>query len=171
MLTLMLLRHAKSSWTQIGSTDFERPLNDRGRQSAPQIGRYMADNDLTPAQIYSSPAVRAKTTTQLTLDEISGAPAPIFDQALYDGGPESLFNTIATASDDLSPLLVVGHNPTIHAMSLSLCRNGNAEALKRLSTKYPTGALAIIDFELDHWSEITGGSGQLRDFIEPRTLG
>lgn len=170
MLTLMLLRHAKSSWTQIGSTDFDRPLNDRGRMTAPQIGSYMADNDLTPAQIFSSPAVRAKTTTQLALAEIPGVPAPTYDQALYDGGPESLFNTIAAASDDLNTLLVVGHNPTIHAMGLSLCSSGNAEALERLGTKYPTGALAIIDFKLDHWSEITGGSGQLRDFIEPRGL-
>ena len=170
MLTLMLLRHAKSSWTQIGSTDYERPLNERGMQTAPLIGRYMAEHDLAPAQIYSSPAKRAKTTAQLALAQMPNAPEPTYDQALYDGGPESLFNTITSTPDSLNPVLVVGHNPTIHALSLSLCRTGNETAFQALSTKYPTGGLAIIDFNAQDWHEVTGGSGTLRDFILPRTL-
>jgi len=170
MLTLMLLRHAKSSWTQIGSTDFERSLNERGIKSAPLIGQYMADNDLTPKLIYSSSAARAKATTQLVLAELPEAPEPAYDQSIYDGGPESLFNKIASSPNSASPLLVVGHNPTIHAMSLSLCRAGNEKAFQTMSAKYPTGGLAIIDFDLQDWSEVTGGSGTLRDFILPRTL-
>ncbi len=169
MLTLMLLRHAKSNWTQIGSTDFERTLNDSGMQTASLIGRYMAEHDLAPAKIYSSPAVRAKTTTQLALAQIPNTPEPVYDQAFYDGGPESLFNTITSTPNGLTPVLVVGHNPIIHAMSLSLCRAGNEKAFQALSAKYPTGGLAIIDFDLQDWHEVTGGSGLLRDFILPHT--
>jgi phosphohistidine phosphatase len=171
MLTLMLLRHAKSSWTQIGSTDFERPLNERGTQTAPLIGRYIAANNLAPAQIYCSTARRAKTTAQLVLAEIPGTPEPVYVREIYDGGPESLFNTIASTPNGLDPVLVVGHNPTIHGLCLSLCRGGNGEALHNMSIKYPTGGLAIMDFDHENWNDIAGGSGRLRDFITPRALG
>lgn len=171
MLTLLLLRHAKSSWTQIGATDFERPLNERGRTAAPLIGRYIQNQEnLVPQRIYCSAAARAQITAQLVLAEIPNAPEPVYERALYDGGTETSFHFITGTENGVSPVMVVGHNPTIHALALSLSGTGNPDALEKLRYKYPTGGLAVIDFELSDWRDIGGGDGYLREFISPREL-
>lgn len=170
MLTLLLLRHAKSSWAERGITDFDRPLNERGLAAAPLIGRYLTASGLTPQVAVSSPALRARTTANLVLAECPGAPALELHDGLYDGGPEAMFNIAAQIQTATSPILMVGHNPTIHALALALAPDGNAEAFRKLAIKYPTGGLAVIDFDMAEWRGIEAGAGRLRDFISPREL-
>lgn len=171
MLRLMLFRHAKSSWTDPGLDDHDRPLNPRGQKSAPLIGRFMRNQKLTPELVLCSPARRARETWKLASAELRTAPRLLVEDALYDfGNGGRILDTVRAKADTAQSVMVVGHNPSIERLAQRLIGKGDVKLRKRLAEKYPTGALAVISFDTGDWDNIEDGKGTLAFFARPRDL-
>lgn len=171
MLTLSLLRHAKSSWDDVDLDDFERPLSKRGASAAPQMGRAIRDLKLKPDLVLCSAAVRTRATVALVLLEL-GPPAPEvrYDDGLYLAAPKVILGHIRKVDKGVRNLLVVGHNPGMHALALELAGVAKREDMAELATKFPTAALASMTFDLSSWRDVAAGLGHLVVFMTPRNL-
>jgi len=176
MLTLILLRHAKSSWGDPGLSDFKRPLAKRGKKVAPEIGAALARLGLRPDLILCSGAVRARETLTLVLPELgSQSPPVVYDDRLYMALPDGLLaglHRIKPDHEGNTPrcVMMVGHNPGFEELALLLVGDGPADELARLSEKFPTAAAAVIVFDADTWSAIEPGYGRLNHFLTPKRL-
>jgi phosphohistidine phosphatase len=169
MVTLSLLRHAKSAWNLPGLRDFDRLLAPRGEKAAPRMGRFIAENGLEPDLILCSPAARAKATLELVLPELAARPDVQFTEGLYGMGPGDMLRLIRALPQSCRHAMLVGHNPAMQALALDLAGVGDAGAIEALGAKFPTGALAVFDFDCG-WAEIAPGGGTLRLFMTPRAL-
>ncbi len=167
--TLYLLRHAKSDSGARGLRDFDRPLAPRGRQAAPRMAAYMRDQGLAPDLVLASAAARARETWELMAPEFGGDTPVVFEDALYLAGPRPLLDRLRRIGD-AARVLLIGHNPGLHSLSLQLGIEGEPDALAEMARKYPTAALAEIAFEMDHWDQIARHRGRLMRFVRPRAL-
>lgn len=165
----MLARHAKSSWGDLALSDHDRPLNRRGRDAAPRVGRALSEAGFVPELVYSSTSARTRETWQLLAPAFNTQPDVVYHQELYLASPRAVLDVIATASDEVSTLLVLGHNPSTHALAAFLSRTGHPDLIERIRYKFPTGAVAVIELEGARWADAEGG-GELLDFILPRLL-
>jgi len=170
MRRLLLLRHAKSSWSEPGASDHERPLNRRGQEAAPRIGAYLARHGLIPDHVLCSTARRARETWELVAAEAPAAPSPIFTDRLYDASPRTLVDVFRHAEPAAKSLLVVAHNPGLQEAATTLIASGDLEDRERLREKLPTGGLVVIDFAIPDWSKLHARSGRLERFVVPRML-
>jgi phosphohistidine phosphatase len=171
MRRLMLLRHAKSDWTTPGTRDHERALALRGREAAPRIGAYMVHHGLTPDLVVCSTATRARETWDLVAAAFAAAPPAVFESRVYEAGAQALFDVVKQTKADTHVLLLTGHNPGLHDFAQRLIASGDTDARQRLTEKFPTGALAVIDFAIDDWRQLHPRSGRLDRFVVPRALG
>lgn len=159
MKKLLILRHAKSSWSNPELSDFDRPLNERGLRTAPFMGTLIANRRLTPTAIVSSPANRARQTAELILSSI-GADIPLtFDDRIYEASPNNLRLVVSETNDDFPSVMIVGHNPGIEGFIRHL--TGAIETM-------PTTALAVIELNIDSWSDIKNNTGELITVIRPK---
>ncbi len=170
MRRLLLLRHAKSSWSEPGASDHDRPLNRRGQEAAPRIGAYLARHKLIPDRVLCSTARRARETWELVAAEVPGVPAATFTERLYDATPRALVDVLRHAEPEAKSLLVVGHNPGLQEAATALIASGDLEDRERLREKLPTGGLIVIDFAIPDWSKLHPRSGRLERFVVPRML-
>jgi phosphohistidine phosphatase len=170
MLRLMLLRHAKSDWSKPGEVDHDRDLNKRGRETAPRIGHYIAGHGLSPDHVLCSTAQRARTTWELVATELDVPPQTVFERRLYNAAAQAVLDLVRATENGVRTLLVVGHNPGLQDLAGALIASGNLDHRERLSEKLPTGALVVIDFALDKWTELHPQAGRLERFIAPRGL-
>ena len=170
MLTLSLLRHAKSSWDNAKLRDVERPLNDRGRDAAPRIGAFMAANRIVPELVLCSSSVRTRQTLDLVLPNLSPTPAVSYEEAIYLAPPTVLLKRLKKVENSVGHVMIVAHDPGLHRLALELCGSGDPEMLQALARKFPTAALAVIRFETSAWSKLKAGSGRLALFITPKSL-
>lgn len=174
MLTLLLLRHAKSSWDNPALADYDRPLAKRGVKAAPRVGAELAALGLHPALILCSGAARARETLSLVLPAIAEpAPEVIYDDAFYMASPDALLamlRTLPAGGGAPKSVMVVGHNPGLEELAELLVGDGEAEAQEVMAEKFPTCALAVITFDADNWSDIAPGTGKLTRFITPARL-
>lgn len=170
MKQLLLLRHAKSSWDSPELDDFRRPLADRGRSAAERLGRELLARGWLPERALVSPALRARTTWELVLAELPGAVPADFPASLYNASAESVLSEIQRAPKPVKTLLVVGHNPGLEDLARLLAgENSEAEALRRLGEKFPTGALARFAFD-GAWKTLHYGAARLTHFVRPKDL-
>jgi len=171
MKTLILLRHAKSSWNDSVARDFDRPLNKRGHRAARTVGEEMRAQGLEFDAVIASPAARVVETLA---DVARGYGRPIsaaFDERIYLAPVTTLLEVIHEADDGADRLLIVGHNPGLETMALMLTEGDEGNRLRSdLADKYPTGTIAEIAFAVERWSEIGRGTGRLKRFIRPRDL-
>ena len=170
MRRLMLLRHAKSDWAAPGARDRDRPLSARGRESAPKMGAYMARHALVPDLIVASPAARVSETLDHLLPAFRQLPKIRYDERLYETSADALLEVIKKTPKAVHSLLLVGHNPGLAEFASLLMAAGDVEARQRLIEKFPTAALAVIDFPLDDWGKLHPKAGRLDRFVVPRTL-
>ena len=171
MLNLMLLRHAKSSLADAGQEDSDRPLNDRGRNAATAVGRYMASHGLVPQLVLCSPARRARETWGLVAGELKASPAILTVAEIYDfGDGKALMECLRQKAGAAQSVSLVGHNPSIAGLAQILIGKGNDKLRERLEKKYPTAALAVISFDLDNWGSFTAGAGTLMRFVTPKDI-
>ena len=171
MLRLTLLRHAKSSWDDPGLTDHERPLSKRGTRAATRIGRYIAKHQLTPDQILCSDAIRARATLSLVLAMLDQpAPQTSVLADLYLADPDTILGTLRAHAGDAHHVMIIGHNPGLHALALSLTASSTGDHLAQLAMKYPTAALAQFTFDCAEWAEVTPATGTLETYVTPRAL-
>ena len=171
MLTLILLRHAKSGWIDPGLGDHERQLTKRGTKAASLMGRYIADNNLTPNLILCSDATRTRETLVLVLQGLgSRTLQTVITEDLYLATPDTISATIARQAGGARSIMVIGHNPGLHTLALSLPVNSTTTDFTELAVKYPTAALVEISFNIKAWDAIQPATGTLKRFIVPRSL-
>ncbi len=161
MKTLFILRHAKSSWDNAALSDFERPLNERGLEAAPLMGGVMKKNRFQPKLILSSPARRAEQTAALIKQSANIGGAIRFDERIYEASPARLLEVIAEQNEKTASVMLVGHNPGLEGLLKFL--TGELQPM-------PTAALAVVDLEIDKWSEINSSKGNLRTLIRPKEI-
>ena len=169
MVTLSLFRHAKSAWGNPGLGDFERPLAPRGEKAAPRMGAYMAREGLAPGVVLCSTAKRARQTLELAQAEWEPKPEIRYEDGLYHAGPGEMLRFLQALPASCSHAMIIGHNPGVYSLAATLCGDGEGDALAALGTKFPTAALAVIEFEGD-WKGISPGQGYLQRFVLPREL-
>ncbi len=171
MKSLLLLRHAKSSWSDPGQSDRERPLNKRGRAAAKAIGRFMEQNTLRPCLVKCSPARRTTETLRLVVKQLSTKPVIETDEDLYVfSSGQSYLVPIHATPNDVNSLMLVGHNPTTELLADYLTGEGPEIDRARMSEKFPTCALAVLEFKIDDWQSVGRRGGHLTRFVLPREL-
>lgn len=170
MKTVLLLRHAKSSWEDSSLDDYERPLDPRGIRAAGKVGRHMATEGLIPDRVLCSGARRARETWEMVSAFLDARIPVEVLPAIYHGSADTVKALIQRLPDSDQNVLLVGHNPTFHHLASTLVAAGPEDAMAELRSKYPTGALAVLDFEVPSWNRVKLGTGHLRAFIRPRTL-
>jgi len=168
MLSLALLRHAKSSWDATDIDDFDRSLNERGRAAAPVMGEALNELNFEPQLILCSSAKRTRETLTLMQPSLKGSEEIAFDDQLYLTGPETLYARLKAVPIGTKSVLMIGHNPGMHGLALMLLGTGDAKSISRLEDKFPTAALAIFTFPQVAWRDLTPASGHLEAFITPR---
>lgn len=168
MLTLTLLRHAKSNWDDDSLDDFERPLAKRGLKAATEMGRELVELGPLPDRILCSTAVRTRATLSLILAE-SDAPVPdiSYSDSLYLALPESILEEVQDHAGTSNHVMVVGHNPGLHGLALSLTGDGRRKDIQAMAAKFPTAALARITFPCQSWGEVRPGTGTLQAYLTP----
>ncbi len=159
MKTIYLLRHAKSSWDNESLSDFERPLNERGMNTAPFMGEVMTGRGYVPSLIISSPAMRAKTTAELVIQSGDFGSQMTLDDRIYEASPNTLRQVASELGDDVGSVMLVGHNPGME---------GFIRYLTGLIEPMPTAALAVIELAIDKWNDIDADSGTIVEIIRPK---
>jgi phosphohistidine phosphatase len=170
MLTLSLFRHAKSSWDDAGVKDFDRPLAPRGETAAPRMGAFMAEHDIQPQLILCSPAQRTRQTLDLVLPHLGGDPTVVYEEGFYLARASQLLARVRKVEPHVRHIMIIGHDPGMHGLAVELAGSGAPRNMQALAAKFPTAGLAVLDFELDDWSQIEPGLGQLRLFMTPKRL-
>jgi phosphohistidine phosphatase len=165
MKRLILTRHAKSSWDDPLTPDHDRPLNERGKAAAADLGQWLASRDYVPGEVLCSDALRTRKTFSGIAPALPGTPVLELKPALYHAGPDVMMAVLRHAKADV--VMVIGHNPGIAEFAARLVAHPpvNAEF-----ARYPTGATLVADFDVDDWSKVAFGSGVAVDFIVPREI-
>ncbi len=164
MKTLILLRHAKSSWDNPDIEDFERPLNQRGLKDAPLIAEFLTEIPFIPELIVSSPAKRAKTTAEIISEKTGYNPNNIvFNESVYEADADILMEVVNSTPDKVNTLLLVGHNPAITVFC-------NLISDKRIDN-IPTCGLAAIQMNIKSWKSVAIDCGKLIFFEYPKKAG
>ncbi|MEK6658533.1 MAG: histidine phosphatase family protein [Campylobacterota bacterium] len=161
MKKLYIIRHAKSSRKDEVINDFDRPLNKRGKQNAPFMGKRLKENGIMPDIIVSSPALRAKTTAKLIAKEIKYAKDILFNQDIYESSPSTLHEILTKIDDKCGILFLVGHNPSLNML---------AEYYVDFSQNIPTSGVVEIEFDCDKWADISAKNAKLISFDYPKKI-
>lgn len=162
MKTLLILRHAKSSWAAPGLADHDRPLNDRGKRDAPRMGQLLLDENLTPDLILSSTAKRARKSAALVAKSCGYSRNVDALADLYLAGPQAYFHALQGVDDGLDRILVVGHNPGMEDLVQELVGEFH---------RMPTAALAHVELEIDSWVNVSRHVNcRLQNFWCPKEL-
>ncbi len=171
MKTLLLLRHAKSSWDDPSLEDFDRPLAPRGEKAAPLMARYLRKMGLRPDLVLCSPALRARQTWSLVARSLDSKIEVKDMRGLYLSSPGRLLDAVRRAPNAASCVMLVGHNPGMENLAMALAGpSSDPPALAKLHAKFPTAALAEIEFEVAAWTNLARGEGCLKRFIRPQDL-
>ena len=165
---LILLRHAKSAWPD-GVSDPDRPLAERGIADATVAGPILAGLDLTATDaVLCSPALRTRQTWRLVAQALTDPPPIRFEPVIYGAEVDELFGLIRSLPDDVTTVLVIGHEPTMSQTAAALAGPGSdPDGLARLNTKYPTSGMAVFTLDQE-WSALTARGATLERFVVPR---
>lgn len=162
MKTLLVLRHAKSSWNDSGLADHDRPLNERGERDAPRIGDLVRQQRVTPDLIVSSDAVRARMTAEAVAHSAGYAGEIQFENLLYGAAPDDILVVLRAAEPHATIVMIVGHNPGLEALVGHL--TGERQDM-------PTAALAQIELPIDRWRDLDESTrGTLVELWRPKEL-
>ena len=171
MLSLALLRHAKSSWEENALNDFDRPLSERGLKSAPRAGKALLGFGFRPTLVLCSTAQRTRETLDLCLPVLvqHGNPPQVrYDDRLYLASSTTILEVIRDAGGASPSLLVVGHNPGRHHAAVTLAGSGEAGLIQALNDKMPTAAVALMSFARQRWRDIRSRDGNLVAYWTPK---
>lgn len=161
MKTLIVVRHAKSSWDDPSLSDFKRPLNERGERDAPRMAKVLKEKELTIDAVLSSPAVRALTTCEEFVD-ILGIPRRNIQlvKELYHAGDEMILSVVKGINDNTDVAMLFGHNP-----GLTDFVNG---LLEEEIENVPTTGIVGCKLKVDKWSDVRWGCGDMKFFEWPK---
>ena len=162
--TLYLVRHAKSSWSDTTLADRERPLNKRGRRSAPDMGRRLALENHRPDLVISSPANRAHSTARIIANELHYDESDILmDERLYFSGTGNMLGLLEEQDDRFESVMIVGHNPAMTSLLNTLCDTPVDDM--------PTCAIAVVGCGMESWSELRSADRYLLAYDFPKGSG
>jgi phosphohistidine phosphatase len=167
MKQLFLLRHAKSSHKDSSLDDHDRPLASRGRRATEVMAAYLRDHSIEPALVLCSSAVRARQTLDGVAPGLGGSPDVRVESELYQASASRLLARLQRVPDAVPSAMLVGHNPSMQQLALDLASAG--PDLAGLSDKYPTGALAILEFDAS-WGDLDADGARLARLVKPRDL-
>lgn len=168
--SLLLLRHAKSSWADEALDDIDRPLATRGLKAAPLMGREMLRRGWVPDLALVSPAVRTRQTYALAAAQWPAVPPSVVDEAIYEAQAPRILAAIRATDDAVRTLLVVGHNPGLEDLAALLAApQSDAEAAAAMRMKFPTAAVAHLSLA-GRWSELDRRTATLEAFVTPAML-
>jgi phosphohistidine phosphatase len=159
---LLLLRHAKSSWDDPSLADHDRPLAPRGRKAAKRIGEYLREQGIEISLVLCSSARRTRETLELA--QPSGEVQ--VERELYGASAQQLLERIRRVPDEVTSLMLIGHNPATEDLALALA----ADRSELEGAKFPTGALATFTVN-GSWQALAPGEAALTAFVKPRELG
>ena len=161
MKKLILIRHAKSDWHSDARSDFERPLNDRGKQAAPLIGSRLAKRNCRPDVLISSPAKRASSTAKRIAREIDyPAETIVYDNEIYEACLNTLLRLVNNLDDRYTRVMLIGHNPGFSELG---------EWFTSAAPDWlPTCGLLELELPVDSWAEIFEGCATLARYDYPK---
>lgn len=157
MKTLLLMRHAKSDWSAEYGADHDRPLSERGVRSARVMGQVLAREGLAPDLIISSTAARARSTAEIASESGGWATDLVLEELLYGSGPNDVIE-LAASAPQVGRLMLVGHQPTWSILASIL--TGERVEMK-------TATVAVIEFDIDDWSELPTSHGKVAGVYRP----
>ena len=161
MKTLLLMRHAKSSWDDPSLRDFDRPLNKRGLRAAPLMAAHLRRKKLRPGLVVASPAERAKQTASLVVEHAGLTAELRHDERIYDADLPRLLEVVSQLDAGAEEVLLVGHNPGMEELLTHL--TGAQERM-------PTAALARLELDVEAWADVRPGCGRLAWVVRPKEL-
>ncbi|MBU1658438.1 histidine phosphatase family protein [bacterium] len=159
MKKLYIIRHAKSDWEDLSLSDFERPLNKRGKKNAPFMSKILKQKGVLPDAILSSPALRAKTTAQLFAKGIDFKKNIIYKENMYEADTGQLREILMMLSDADNKVFLFGHNPGFNML---------VESFVNFHENIPTCGIVEIAFECKKWSQINASNAKLISFDYPK---
>ncbi len=161
MKTILIMRHAKSDWSDGSLADFDRPLNKRGKKAAPFMGIEIKKRDLVPDIIISSPAKRAKMTAKAVAENCGFDEDIIWNEDFYFGYMNDIINSVRDLPDRVNSVMVVGHNPTWESM---------VNILSRSDVSMTTANISVLELDSDNWKDLQEGKCTLKLHLQPKQL-
>lgn len=166
MKHILLLRHAKSSWEDSSLDDFDRPLAKRGIKDAPRMGNFAKQTGYIPDLVISSPAIRARQTTQFFCESAGIASKNIkWEEDFYYGSCFDYFKALKESPEEAETVMLVGHNPKMEEM-VSLLSSDHKNYIARM----PTAALLCFEHPAIKWDQIKEGTARMKWMVIPKLL-
>ncbi len=159
MKKVYIIRHAKSSWSDNSLSDFDRPLNKRGKANAPLMGKRLKKRKVTPDIIISSPAKRAKMTAKLIAKKVKYSKNIIYNQNIYNANFGVLSKILKKVDDENSILFLIGHNPELNML---------VQEYVDFDENIVTCGIVEIEFDCDRWQDISSSNAKLISFDYPK---
>jgi phosphohistidine phosphatase len=169
MRRLFLVRHAKAE-PSVGRGDYERRLTGRGRDDAKRVAKALVARRTLPDLLIHSGAARAKETAEILVAAWRGKVELEEDARLYDASLAALLDRTRALADARKHVGLVGHNPGLGELATALTSSGAEPELRRLAAKYPTGAVAVLDFSIKRWEDVEPNSAMLALYLTPAQL-
>ncbi|MFE3838352.1 SixA phosphatase family protein [Pseudogemmobacter sonorensis] len=165
MKRLILTRHAKSSWDDPTTPDHDRPLNERGKAAAADLGQWLASRGHVPQEVLCSDSLRTRKTFSGLAPALPSPPVLELKPVLYHAGPDVMLAVLRRGTADV--VMMIGHNPGIAEFAHRLVAK---TPISSQFTRYPTGATLVVDFSVESWDEVRFGQGITVDFVVPREI-
>lgn len=162
MKTLYLVRHAKSSWEFPDLSDFERPLNNRGKSDAPVVGKFLRSQQILPDLMLSSPALRALHTATIIAKEIGYFHNIQVNEKLFHAHTQNLWHIVKSVPDYVNELMIFGHNPSFTEFA--------NEMVTKIIDNLPTCGVFAVNWHTHSWNDIKKGEGKFKFFEFPKNL-
>ncbi|WP_443971884.1 SixA phosphatase family protein [Sphingobium sp. CR28] len=170
MKRLILLRHAKSDWSDGAMRDFDRPLNSRGERAARLMGRWAAQQALSCDMVVASPAVRVRETLDHFRVAFPVCPGPHWERRLYLATAATLLEIVHEFPQQIDTVMLVGHNPGLEDLILDLVADDGLSTMRHsVEEKFPTASIAALDCDVLDWHDV-GTGARFRYFVRPRDL-
>lgn len=150
--------------------DRDRPLSPDGNVTAERMARKIADNKLLPDCVLCSPARRTRETLAALSPYLSSDCRIEYCDELYEADETDYLTSVSSYAEDCECLLIIGHNPTIHATAVNLIGSADTKPATQIAAKFPTAALAVFSIAADDWPHLRPKRAQLQAFIRPRDL-
>jgi len=171
MKILGIFRHAKSDWNDARLRDFDRPLNERGRQGAAVMGKHIREHAVGWKRVLASPAVRVTETIELAGAAAGEMPPVTWDRRIYLASSATLMDVLREQEDDPRSIILVGHNPGLEDLIFDLVPDDGTSPLRDIvEDKFPTASYAVLELAIDDWADLAENSGSLVHLVRPRDL-
>jgi phosphohistidine phosphatase len=167
--TVILLRHAKSSWSDSTLADIDRPLAPRGERASRKLATYIRRKKIRPALVLCSPALRSRQTLEAIEASLGKRCVVKVVPQLYAASEQELLERLQALPEPVRSVMLIGHNPGLQDLALVLASRG--ASLPQLEERFPTGALATLVVRGTRWSALSPGNAELVDYVVPRQLG